>query len=166
MALWAGWAYSQGPRPLSHTPWGELLVVLFFGIVAVVGSHYLHAELFSPTAFWLGLALGAPAAAVLLVNNVRDRKEDRRCGRHTLAIRLGRRRAAYFYLALMLTPYIVLVASGQGGLFLAVVPALPISVWLAYRFKHLTDQKLNTHLAHTAQVQLLLGALLCVGLLL
>ena len=82
----AGIAYSAGPMPISYTPFGELFVFLFFGILAVVGTYYLQAGFVSLQAIISGMAMGTIAAAVLHINNVRDLIEDRSAGRRTLAI--------------------------------------------------------------------------------
>src|SRR5574337_1079092 len=60
-SLAAGWAYSGGPRPLSHTAWGEVWVMAFFGLAAVAGSHFLQGGQPGVAPVLLGLALGAPA---------------------------------------------------------------------------------------------------------
>ncbi|KAA3655022.1 MAG: 1,4-dihydroxy-2-naphthoate polyprenyltransferase [Proteobacteria bacterium] len=165
-SLAAGWAYSGGPRPLSYTAWGEVFVMLFFGLVAVAGSHYLQSGTFTGSALWLGLALGCHAAAVLLVNNVRDLEADRRAGRRTLASVLGTGPARTLYAVLMLAPFPLLArqlgVSGVGAAWLA----LPACLWLALRFRHQPPgAQMNLHLARTAQAQLLLGALLSIALL-
>ncbi|WP_242467938.1 1,4-dihydroxy-2-naphthoate octaprenyltransferase [Halorhodospira neutriphila] len=86
----AGYAYSAGPRPISRGPLGELFVILFFGVVPVGGMTYLYTGGVTAPALLLGAVVGLPAAAVLLVNNLRDRRNDARAGRRTLAILLGR----------------------------------------------------------------------------
>lgn len=166
-SLFAGWAYSGGPRPLSYTAWGEVVVVVFFGVVAVVGSHYLQSGNFAASAALTGLILGAPAAAVLLVNNVRDLDADLRVGRNTLAAVLGLQKARWLYVALMLTPFLLLPSIGHPVAILAALPSLLLFLWLSWRFtRFLSGGMLNSQLAHTAQAQLMLGALLCIGLLL
>jgi len=165
-SLFAGWAYSSGPRPLSYTPWGEVAVVVFFGIAAVAGSHYLQSGGFTASAVLTGLVLGAPAAAVLLVNNVRDFDADRRVGRSTLAVLLGPLKARWLYLLLMCIPFLLLPLMGHPAVVWTAMPALLLFLWLSWRFLRREGAEwLNGQLAHTAQAQLLLGLLLCIGLL-
>ena len=97
LSVLTGYAYSSGPWPISRGPLGELVVVMFFGMVAVGGVVYLHTGAVGPAAVLLGLVVGLPAAAELLVNNTRDRLGDIRAGRHTLAILMGPRRAVGVY---------------------------------------------------------------------
>lgn len=166
-ALLAGWAYSGGPRPLSHTPYGEVFVVGFFGIAAVVGTFYLQAGHGLREAWITGLALGLHAAAVLIMNNIRDREADSRAGRQTLAILLGRRPALAVYRGLMLLPFLLLgLGLGVGGVGLAWI-ALPFCAWLAWRVgAQAGGPAMNRQMALTAIAQLLLGGLLALNLLL
>ncbi|WP_424943593.1 1,4-dihydroxy-2-naphthoate octaprenyltransferase [Aliiroseovarius crassostreae] len=101
VSLALGFFYSMGPRPLSGTPLGELLVIAFFGVVAVAGTVYLHGQRISPDVISLGLLVGLPAAAILLINNHRDRTTDARAGRQTLAILIGRMPSRMLYAGLL-----------------------------------------------------------------
>jgi len=167
-SLLAALAYSGGPRPISHTPLGELFVWVFFGLLAVAGSYWLQAAGVSATAWLAGAALGLPAAAVLLVNNLRDRDTDLRAGRRTLAALLGDGGARYAYAVMMLLPYAVLpllAQSGRGGAWLALV-LLPYSLLLARRLlSGATGVALNRQLAQTAQAALGFALLLALGVM-
>lgn len=101
MSLALGFFYSMGPRPLSGTPLGELLVIAFFGVVAVAGTVYLHGQSISLDVILLGILVGLPAAAILLINNHRDRCTDARAGRQTLAILIGRGASRGLYAGLL-----------------------------------------------------------------
>lgn len=165
----AGWAYSGGPRPISHTALGEVVVLVFFGWVAVAGSHWLQSGAPSLDAWLCGTVVGLPAAAVLLVNNYRDLETDARSGRRTLAARLGRVRARRLYATMLLLPFglVVLLALRDRLGVLVTLSALPYCVRLAQQLHQAsTGAALNTLLAATAKVGLLLGALLSVGVFL
>lgn len=168
-SLLAGWAYSGGPRPVSHTPLGEAFVLVFFGWVAVMGSYWLQSGQLSLDAWLCGTVLGLPAAAVLLVNNYRDLEDDLRSGRQTLVVQVGRPGARVLYATMMLLPFaVVLVLAGRGylGTLLALL-VLPYGVQLTRRLRHNTrGQSLNTLLAATARTSLFLGLLLTIGVLL
>ena len=88
-SLVCGWAYSDGPAPIAYSALGEVFVLLFFGIFAVAGTVWLAAGSVGTASVLAGAALGLFAAAVLMVNNHRDRAEDARVGRRTLAILVG-----------------------------------------------------------------------------
>jgi len=167
LSLAAGYAYTGGPVPLAYRPVGELFVLLFFGIAAVSGSAYLQTQQWSVDALLAGSAVGLPAAAVLLVNNYRDRDTDLRAGKHTLAVLLGRAASRYLYAVLLCLPALLttpLLLHGEAWLlpWLGLPPALLLvrRLWCAP-----IDTSLNTLLARTAQWQLLFGTLLCIALL-
>jgi len=85
----AAWAYMGGPKPIAYTPYGDVTVFLFFGLMAVCGTIYVQAGTIG-TAGWLaGVAIGLLAASVLTVNNHRDIAHDATTGRRTLSVVLG-----------------------------------------------------------------------------
>ena len=92
-SILAGVLYTGGPRPYGYEGLGEVFVFLFFGVVAVTGSYFAQVERLSWEAFVLAVPVGLLASAILVVNNVRDLETDRRAGKRTLAVRLGRPRA-------------------------------------------------------------------------
>jgi len=168
-SMLAGWAYSGGPRPVSHTPLGEAFVLVFFGWVAVMGSYWLQSGRLSLNAWLCGTVLGLPAAAVLLVNNYRDLEDDLRSGRQTLVALLGREESRVVFATMLLLPFaLILVLAGRGhlGALLAQL-ALPYGIELTRRLRHNTSAaSLNALLAATARICLLLGVLLSIGVLL
>jgi 1,4-dihydroxy-2-naphthoate octaprenyltransferase len=106
----AAWAYMGGPRPIAFTPWGELTVFLFFGLVAVCGTYYVQSGRIDAGAWIAATGIGMHAASVLLVNNFRDREHDARTGRRTLAVVLPASAATRLYGALVLAPFALVVA--------------------------------------------------------
>src|SRR5450755_3054159 len=104
----AAMAYSGGPRPISYTPFGDFVVWLFFGLVAVSGTYYLQTLSLSPGVLVAATMVGLPAAAVLVVNNYRDLDPDRVVGKRTLAVCLGRRFSRWQYALLVLAPFVLL----------------------------------------------------------
>jgi 1,4-dihydroxy-2-naphthoate octaprenyltransferase len=164
VSLVSGYAYSSGRRPLSHGPFSEVYVIVFFGLVAVAGSYYLQSGQLPDGAVLLtGIAIGCYAAAVLLVNNLRDTAADIRAGRKTLAIRLGTPSAQWLYGFLLLVPFPMLaVAWGLQALGLVWL-GLPVCLWLAVLFARMpVGPVMNAQLGRSALVQVLVGALLVV----
>jgi 1,4-dihydroxy-2-naphthoate octaprenyltransferase len=111
LSIAAGVLYTGGPRPYGYAGLGELFVFLFFGLVAVNGSYYVQVERIDSLAFGLSVAVGMLSTAILVVNNVRDIDTDRRAGKLTLAVRLGRDRTRRLYVALVDGAYVVLLAT-------------------------------------------------------
>ncbi len=107
----AGVLYTGGPRPYGYAGLGEVFVFLFFGVVAVNGSYYVQLEQLDWLPFGLSVAVGALSTAILVVNNVRDIDTDRRAGKRTLAVRLGRERTRRLYLELIALAFAVLVVA-------------------------------------------------------
>ena len=97
----AGWLYTGGPRPYGYLGLGELFVFTFFGLVATVGSAYIHQQEVPAVAWPAAVAVGFLACALLVVNNLRDRPADAESGKRTLAVRLGDRPTRVLYVVLV-----------------------------------------------------------------
>ncbi len=168
-SLLAGWAYTNGPRPLAYTPLGELFVWLFFGLVATGGSYYLQTRSLSTAALLAAGMIGWLAAAVITVNNYRDADGDARVGKRTLAVVLGRRATCLLYALELLLPFILLpllaVLLGKGWLLALPLLALPLALRHIGRFRRETPGPVfNELLAQTAILQLIFGVLLATAL--
>lgn len=166
-SLLAGWAYTGGPAPIAYRPLGEVFVLVFFGLVAVGGSHYLQTGGLTPSALLLGLVLGLQAAAVITVNNYRDLDDDAASGKRTLAVVLGRPATRRLYAAETLLPFALLPWLPPAGA-VAWLPwlALPLAGSLNRRFRMTPPgPAFNALLAASAGLQLLLAALLALALI-
>ena len=123
----AGVLYTGGPRPYGYEGLGELFVFLFFGVVAVTGSYFVQTEEVRWEAFVLSVPVGLLASAILVVNNVRDVDTDRRAGKRTLAVKLGRLAAvrlfAVMVLVAMLVPVGLAIAKGWPWVLLPLASA-------------------------------------------
>lgn len=108
LALLAAWFYTGGRSPYGYQGLGEIVVFVFFGLVATMGTAWVMVGSI-PTETWLtGSAAGFFASAVLLVNNIRDREQDAQVGKNTLAVRLGDRPSRILLAVLLLLPYGIL----------------------------------------------------------
>jgi len=167
----AGVLYTGGPRPYGYEGLGELFVFLFFGIVAVAGSFFVQTEQLVWEAFALAVPVGLLASAVLVVNNVRDLETDRRAGKRTLAVRLGRERtrslyAAMVYGAFLLSPVTWIFGPLDPWMLLSFL-AIPLAAPIVRTVRTRTDgPSLNEALARTGQLELLFCVLLSAGILL
>lgn len=165
-SLAAGYAYSGGPRPISYSPFGELFVLVFFGLVAVGGSHYLQSGAPTLRALCAGVAVGMPAAAVLLINNLRDRAADLAAGRRTLAAVLGPAASRRLHAALMLLPFGLLPFFAPHPAAWLALAALPATIAVVRRCRQAEGIAFNGVLADTARAQLIFGFLFALGSLL
>jgi 1,4-dihydroxy-2-naphthoate polyprenyltransferase len=171
-SILAGVLYTGGPRPYGYEGLGEVFVFLFFGVVAVTGSYFAQVEEVSWEALVLAVPVGLLAAAILVVNNVRDLETDRRAGKRTLAVRLGRPRArglyaAMVYGAFLCAPIPWLVGSDELSPWLLLpLLALPLAVPIVRTVRNRTDgPSLNGALARTGLLQLVFCVLLSAGIL-
>ncbi len=98
LAVLSGILYTAGPCPLGYMGLGDLFVFIFFGPVAVAGTYYVQSLEMNMAVILAGLAPGFISVAILTVNNLRDIESDQRCGKYTLAVRLGRSFALSEYL--------------------------------------------------------------------
>ena len=170
-SILAGVLYTGGPRPYGYEGLGELFVFLFFGIVAVAGSFFVQVKYLNWEAFALAVPVGLLAAGILVVNNVRDIDTDRRAGKRTLAVRLGRERtrtmfALIVYAAYLLAPVTWLFGPLKAWVLLPWL-TLPLATQVVRVVRNQTDgPSLNGALARTGLLQLTFCVLLSAGLLL
>ena len=170
-SILAGVAYTGGPKPYGYEGLGEVFVFLFFGIVAVAGSYFVEVKHLEWEAFALAVPVGLLAAAILVVNNIRDIDSDRRAGKRTLAVRMGRERtrtlfAVTVYLAFVLAPVTWAFGPAKAWVMLPWL-ALPLAARVVRVVRNHTDgPSLNAALAQSGMLQLAFCTLLAAGLLL
>src|SRR6478609_5951945 len=109
LSILAGVLYTGGPRPYGYEGLGEVFVFLFFGVVAVAGSAFAQLSRWPWEAFAFAVPVGLLASAILVFNNVRDIDTDRRAGKRTLAVRLGRERTRDLYVAMLAAAFVTLI---------------------------------------------------------
>ena len=114
-SLLAALAYMGGPRPIAYTPFGELTVFVFFGLVAVMGSDWVLTGSVGGVTVLASVAIGALAAAALAVNNHRDIAHDRLVGRRTFAVTFGERGSTALFSVLLLAPFALLPVTALAG---------------------------------------------------
>ncbi len=170
-SILAGILYTGGPRPYGYEGLGEVFVFLFFGVVAVTGSYYVQRQDLPWEALVLAVPVGLLASAILVVNNVRDLDTDRRAGKRTLAVRLGRERTRTLYAAMLLAAYLTVglpwvLDSLTAWLLLPWLTA-PLAARLQRTVRtHADGPTLNAALAGTGQLEFFFCVLLAIGLLL
>ena len=91
----AAWFYTGGEKPYGYLGLGEVMVFVFFGLVAVIGTTYVQTETWEWPALYAGVGVGALACAILVANNLRDIPTDTVAGKRTLAVRLGDERTRF-----------------------------------------------------------------------
>lgn len=168
-AIAAGAAYTAGPYPLAYHGLGEPFVFVFFGPVAVCGTEMVQSGHVSALGMAVSVPLGLNAAAILLVNNVRDVEADTRAGKRTLAVRIGAHAARRLHAALLAAVLLSPLALWASGLAppsaLVAVAAVPLAARPLRSVRVARDgATLNRALADTARLHLAFGVLLALGL--
>jgi 1,4-dihydroxy-2-naphthoate octaprenyltransferase len=169
-SILAGVLYTGGPRPYGYEGLGELFVFLFFGIVAVAGSYFVQVQRLPWEAFVCAVPVGLLASAILVVNNVRDLETDRRAGKRTLAVRLGRERTRTLYAAMLggafLAAPLSWILGSLDAWLLAPWAAAPLALRLLRVVRARSDgPALNGALAGTGALQLVFCLLFAGGIL-
>ncbi len=169
-SLTAALAYMGGPKPIAYTPFGELTVFVFFGLVAVTGTQWVLTGSFGLVTFLASMAIGGLAAAALAVNNHRDREHDRLVGRRTFAVVFGAAGSRRLYGALLLGPFLivpVMAVCAEAATLLLPLLLMPVAFRLLRDFARCSPGiAFNRILFQTFRLELWFAVLLSVGALL
>lgn len=167
-SILSGLAYTAGPFPLAYHGLGEAFVILFFGFVAVSGAAFVQLGWVPSLALSASVPVGALAAAILVVNNLRDRETDRAASKRTLVVRFGRRWGIGEYSALLAASHVVPVLLVLGGRLspfgLLPLLTLPFAFGLVVEIERTDGAKLNRTLARTAGLLLAFALLFAVAI--
>lgn len=168
LSLYFAYGYTGGPYPLSYMGLGEVAAFLFFGIIAVVGTHYLQTGFFSKLAVILGAGPGFISACILAINNLRDIKSDTESHKRTIAVRFGEKFQRRLCLLLILGSFVICAFIFFTTPFKWISPALVLPLffhrtWLQIYF-HPINERLNLALQRTAQYNLLYCLIISLGL--
>jgi 1,4-dihydroxy-2-naphthoate octaprenyltransferase len=166
LAIGAAILYTGGPVPLGYVGLGEVLVLVFFGFVATVGSAYVQIERVPAAAWWGSLVVGLLACAILLANNLRDIPTDRVAGKRTLAVRVGAATTRRLFVACYIGSFaaVVVIGISQPWALLGLL-ALPLAVSPVRAMLTRSDPPaLIGALVATSKIEVLVAVLLSVGL--
>lgn len=166
LAIAAAVLYTGGPVPLGYVGLGEVLVLVFFGFVATVGSAYVQIERVPAAAWWGSLVVGLLACAILLANNLRDIPTDRVSGKRTLAVRVGAAATRRLFVGCHVGSFAAVVVIGVTqpwallGLLAVPLAAAPVRIVLTRS----DPPSLVAALVATARLEVVLAVLVSVGL--
>jgi 1,4-dihydroxy-2-naphthoate polyprenyltransferase len=168
LSILAGYAYTGGPAPFAYNGLADLVCFLFFGPVAVLGSTYVQIDGLTGRAIVASLPVGLLVTNILIVNNLRDVDTDRRAGKRTLAVRLGRRVVRRQYALFALLAYLVppaLAAATRNPWLLLPLVTVPLTVRATKIVLRTNDgETFNAMLRASGRVHMLFGLLLSAGL--
>jgi 1,4-dihydroxy-2-naphthoate polyprenyltransferase len=167
-AIAAAWTYTGGPRPYGYAGFGEVFVFVYFGVVATVGSAFVHHERLGRLAWMSSISVGLLAMALIVTNNLRDIPGDTLVGKNTLAVRLGDGRTRMLYLACVIGACVwlmpIAVVERRWAVLaagMAIIVAIP--AMRAVR-SGAQGKELIAVLGATGKVQLVFGLLLTIGI--
>lgn len=167
-SLLAALAYMGGPRPIAYTPFGELTVLVFFGLVAVLGSEWLLTGGFNALSVLAALCMGGLAASALAINNLRDWAHDAQVGRRTLVVCLGPLHARRAHALMLCGPFALLMPMAWlAGSSLCLLPLLlwPRARLLLRRLRRCGQpDDFSVLLIETFRFEMQFAALLAAGL--
>lgn len=157
LAIVAAITYTVGKKPYGYVGLGDLSVLIFFGWVGVIGSFFLHTKAFEWDLFLPATACGLFAVAVLNLNNIRDIETDKKAGKNSIPVRLGRQKAVWYHYALLSSALLCAFAYAlihfshwYQFLFLLVVPLLLRNAWAASKLRGLELDAYLKQMALTA----------------
>ena len=113
LSILAAWYYTGGSKPYGYLGLGEVMVFVFFGLVAVLGTLYVQAEELTWPGLYAAVGVGVLACAILVANNLRDIPTDTASGKRTLAVKLGDRGTRRLYATLLLLALASLVVLAE-----------------------------------------------------
>lgn len=118
ISIVAAWTYTGGPKPYGYFALGEISVFIFFGLVATLGTYFVHTKSISIEVFLAAIAMGLLSCSILVLNNLRDLEKDRVAGKFTLAVKMGDLASRRLLIALLVSPLLIA---------LSLVPSAPFS---------------------------------------
>ena len=155
---------------LSYLGLGDVLVLVFFGIVPVSITYYIQLHTITWQVFIASIACGLVIDALLLVNNFRDRENDKAVGKTTLVVRIGEAASLWMYLGVGITACLLGLVFWLNGHVLAFI--LPLLYLVLHLFTYLKikriyqGKQLNICLGETARNIFVYGLMVVIGLLL
>jgi 1,4-dihydroxy-2-naphthoate octaprenyltransferase len=160
--------YTAGPLPLGYLGLGDVFVLIFFGPVAVAGTHFAQTDFWSIDAVLIGLASGFLAVGILVMNNLRDMHNDATAGKRTLAVRFGVRFSQFQYALCLLLPLllvigVVVIRQAYWGALIVTFLFFPMSGAIRTVFQYRESKELIPMLGRTASLLLLFSILFALG---
>jgi len=168
LAILAGILYSEGPRPISSTPFGEVLVGAVMGPIEVVSANLAASGAYSSLSLVYSIPVGLTVTSILLANNLRDVDKDREHGRRTIAVLVGRRRGSILLLSLVVSAFLWSLPA----FFVFASPIAVFLIWLAFPValkgcsELMKGKKWEKSVTVIARIHVLVGLILAASLLL
>lgn len=150
LAIAAAVKYTVGKRAYGYSGLGDLFVFIFFGLVGVAGTFYLHTPIFGWLILLPGITMGCFSVAVLNLNNMRDRENDQRVGKNTLVVKMGFKKSKVYHYFLFILAYLAFpipmaiasaIFDSDFRFFIPLIPVLAIHIAHIVKVYKITDPK-------------------------
>lgn len=165
VCILAAWFYTGGKKPYGYAGFGEVVVFVFFGLVATIGTDYIQVLDLNPLALLAGCIAGCFATAVLIINNVRDIDTDKISNKRTLSVRIGRKASLVLFDLLLLVPFVLVSAIWMvaPAVFLVNILLILVFVILIIANTAKTPKDLILALQLTSLLSIVFAAIFCWG---
>ncbi|GMQ28390.1 1,4-dihydroxy-2-naphthoate polyprenyltransferase [Algoriphagus confluentis] len=169
LAIWAAISYTSGNNPYGYAGLGDLSVFLFFGLLGVLGTYFLHTQSFDPLILLVAGALGCFSTAVLNINNIRDIESDQKARKKSIPVRIGKQAAIRYNWGLIGGGYLMMIGFAvlsQQAFSLLVLLSSPLAVRVGLGVQNAkSSAEIDPYLKKMALSTLLSVILFGVGLL-
>lgn len=141
-AIVAAIKYTVGKNPYGYRALGDVFVFIFFGLVGVIGTYFMHAQTVQWALLLPATSMGLLCTGVLNMNNLRDYEADKNANKNTLVVFLGPAKAKYYHLVLILGAVACAIAytltnysTNAQWLFLISLPVLALNLKTVFTYK-------------------------------
>ena len=157
ISIVAAWTYTGGPKPYGYFALGEVSVFIFFGLVATLGTYFVHTESISLEVSLAAIAMGFLACSILVLNNLRDIDKDKVADKKTLAVKIGDSATRRFLQALLISPlFIALLLLPNSFYNLILILAIPQVIFVVKKVRAgAVDSELIELLERTGRIQII-----------
>mgnify|MGYP005989621559 FL=1 len=160
--------YTVGNSAYGYSGFGDVFVFVFFGLLSVVGSYFLFTKEINFTIFLPAFSIGLLSTAVLNLNNMRDRVNDKKANKNTLVVKIGAEFAKYYHYYLIISSFLfallyVVIKFENPFQFLFVIAYLPLIKHLFFVIKNKDEAALDSELKKVALSTFLFGILFGLG---
>lgn len=143
--------YTAGPFALAYHGLGDIFVFLYFGLIAVLGSYYLQTSTINMSCVYLGSSIGCKNILLLIINNLRDHKNDKKVNKKTLIVKLGYTAGKIYGLIVIIISYIGILllsfSSHNHSLLYLMVLSIPLAINISFDILFKPAADLNPTLA-------------------
>ena len=160
--------YTVGNSAYGYSGFGDIFVFVFFGLLSVVGSYFLFTKEINFTIFLPAISIGLLSTAVLNLNNMRDRINDKKAGKNTLVVKIGAEFAKYYHYYLIIASFLlallyVVIKFTNPFQFLFVIAYLPLLKHVLFVIKNTDEAALDGELKKVALITFFFGILFGLG---